>query len=420
MFNKISIGILSAIILSCTYGQNPPTPLPPSSDETTNLEAVYTTNEPNTINAQYWNTADYIQIQPQEQSKGNVFEEDGLLNMTGLYNGLPDFNDGDSSAIRIKAAFDDTYLYILAEWTDQTYNISQSSWVYNAARDPYKPTEDTAGWTSQFNDDNFVLSFPMGDNKKDIWKWSFALSEPIGYAIDMVNTGSGEMVDDGDIILMRNSNGSGNRTGPAFEWDGVDQEINRPLSENTTFLDPAFYLVNKTPFLGDVVIGEVIYQAECSECHGITGDGQGWDWNTNESLLRPSLNRKSRTVLDDIMGSDHQGSRHWNKLDDQEKTDLLARLRGFSGVPGYYIENESANRPDVQAVSSEPLGRIDYNSRSKGNYSLLLRRALNTGKSDDIQFDLSQSSTYNFDVFLTDNDDPNRVGSEGHILEFKQ
>lgn len=418
--SSVAALILCGLTVACTYDQNPPPVPPPSSDETADLEAVYTTEAPNTLDAAYWTTADYIHVVPEEITKSEVLAEDGLLNMTGMFDGLSDFNKGDSTALRLKAAYDDEYIYILAEWFDQSYDISQRSWVYDGAVDPNKPAEATAGWTSQFNDDNLILDFDMTSGKRDVWKWSLAISEPLGYAIDMFDDGSGEEVDAGDILVIRNSNGSDNRTGPAFEWDGTDQEVSRPLSSGPTFLDPAFFLLNKTPFTGDPEIGQALFVQECSECHGDDGDGDGHDWNTGVSMKLPAFNRISRQGLDDLLSnSTHSGNTYWKSLNEVEEDHVIARLRGFSGVPGYYIDTDNLVAPDITAISTESLSRIDYKSRTKGSYKVLLVRPLNTGSGDDIQFDTSQLDPYSFNVYLMDNDDPNRVGALQKSLIFK-
>lgn len=420
LYSGLGVLIIYNMISSCSYYQNPPPPSPPKSDETSELEAEYIAFPPASINAPYWRTSDFIKIIPEEITKGRVINENGLLNMNSMYEGIADFNSGDSSFLTLKAAYDDDNLYILAEWLDQTFNVSQASWFYNGPPDVHKPLEDTAGWTSQLNDDKLILSFITSNNTKDIWKWSLSVSEPLGYAIDMFDDGNGEMIDEGDMLVKRNIKGSDNRSGPAYEWNGDQQDITRPLAQ-VTVLDPAFYLLNKTEFTGDIVQGDNLYQKQCAGCHGDDGDGSGPEWgNTFVPFTDPTFNRFDRNAFDQIVSnSQHTGNSRWTKLSATEKDDLTARIRGFAGVPGYYIDDAQTSFPDVQSISNVNIARVDYFTKDKNSYKVLLIRPLITGKSDDIQFELNEKREYTFHVYLTDNDDLNRVGKQNKILIFK-
>ena len=412
--------VLIFVSTSCTYDINPLPPGPPIPEETTDLEASFVTSPPNSVNSPYWITADYIVEDLQNVSTGKVNPDDGVLNTNNMQGGLADFNRGDSSGIILKSAYDDEYVYILAEWTDNSYDGSQLNWIYNGPKDQSKPAEDTAGWTSQKNDDNLFLIFE-GGTKKDIWKWSFAVSEPLGYAIDMYDDGSGEKVDEGDFKVKRNSTGSTNRTGPEFEWSGEIQEIERPLAP-VTRLDPALYLFNTKEFEGDIVQGEIIYQAECAECHGSTGDGLGEDggFDSFVPMTDPTLNRLDPSAMDaSLSAPSHSGRTYWTGLDETEKTDLIARIRGFAGVPGFVLDDAGGDPPDVQAISAENLALVNIYSRDKKTYKVLLIRPLITGSDDDVQFDLTEKKDYDFGIYLTDDDNENRVGVPDKKLIFK-
>ena len=78
--------------------------------------------------------------------------------------------------LKLKAAYDDDFLYILVSWQDDSYNISQGNWLYKGPPDPLKPGADRFGWTSQQNDDNLILSFTGDSGDLDIWKWSLEWS----------------------------------------------------------------------------------------------------------------------------------------------------------------------------------------------------------------------------------------------------
>ncbi len=416
--NRLTTIILCSIMTGCTYYENESVkiPQPDVPNSTTTLEVVYVTAVPNKITSSYWKTADYLPITAQNQITGKVPVDDGLFNMSGTFNGLADFNLGADPGILLKAAYSKDSLYILVSWKDTRYHVSQGNWFYNGPADPKKPGS-TVGWTSQQSDDNFRLSFNMESGKSDIWNWSLALSEPLGYAIDKVDNGSGEIADAGNKTYVRNAV-SDNRSGPQFDWNGVQQELKRKPA-GFTIIDPGHYLLNKKNFIGDVVKGEAIFQFECASCHGVTGDGNGTSNPVGIRLNKPGqFNRLTRQALDAFAsdGSKHEGAVHY-PAGEAERDNLFARLRGFSGIPGYYLENPTGSNSDIHAVSNVQLGKIEGNN-SKG-YSVLLIRALNTGNADDVVFNPSTKPVYDFNINFMDNDAINRIGSTNKRLTFK-
>jgi hypothetical protein len=255
----------------------------------------------------------------------------------------------------------------------------------------------------------------MGSGKSDLWNWSLALSEPLGFAIDMVDNGTGLTTDTGNKTYVRNAV-SDNRSGPAYEWDGVQQELNR-IPGGFTILDPGYYLLNKRVIIGNVVDGDTYFQAECAPCHGIKGDGIGFSNPVYVALNLPGqFNRLTRQALDNFASdaTQHEGSIHYPATE-TDRDNLFARLRGFSGIPGYYLQNPNGSNSDIKAVSNVQLAKIDKFNKK---YSLLLVRALNTGNTDDIVFDPIQVS-YTFSLFLGDNDSLNKIGAVNQQLTFK-
>ncbi|MBI1766957.1 MAG: hypothetical protein HYR67_01120 [Bacteroidetes bacterium] len=410
---------LGLVWIGCTYYENEPIklPQPKVSKPTTTLEATYTSTPPNKITSAYWKTANYLAIGPQSLVTGQVPSDDGLYNVSGTLNGLADFNNGKSPKITMRAAYDDNNIYILVSWRDTTFNISNANWVYNGVTDPNK-SGSTAGWTSQRSDDKMILSFDMGSSKRDVWNWSLALSEPLGYAMDMTDNSSVVTSDEGDKTYVRNAAGPTNRSGPQYEWDGVQQELTRSPG-GLTILDPGFYLLTKKNFVGDVVAGNVVFQNNCAPCHGVTADGNGTDYQTGVALNGPGfMNRFTREAFVSFASNQdlHEGAAHFTPLTSTEVDNLFARLRGFSGIPGYWLQNPSGSNSDVHTLSNVQLAKIDGNN-GKG-YTVLLIRALNTGNADDIIFN-SSAGQYEFNISFTDNDDLNRIGEINNQLIFK-
>lgn len=409
-------GILAvgALLFACAEYTNE-VPTVKVSKPTTTLEAEYATTPPNTLSASYWKTANYLPITASNLITSQIPADDGLYNVSGTFNGLTDFNKGKDPKITLKAAYDENNVYILVSWRDTTFNLSSANWVFNGPTDP-KKSGSTDGWTSQRSDDKMILSFDMGSSKWDVWNWSLALSEPMGFAIDMMDNGSGAASDAGNKMFIRNNAGADNRSGPQYEWDGVEQQITRSPG-GLTILDPGFYYLTKQNFTGDALAGEPIYQTNCSDCHGVLGDGNGVAESAPAFITPGLMTRFSRaSFLAFATSPSHEGSVHLIGLTDQEIDDLFARLRGFSGVPGYFLQNPTGSNSDVHALSNVKLGKVEgYNSKG---YSVLLIRALSTGNPDDIAF-VPANGEYNFNIDLSDNDDLNRIGANNQKITFK-
>lgn len=413
----IRISLLCLLMTGCTYYENEPVkpPVVEKSDPTTTLEAKHVTTPPNKITSTYWKTADYLPLTVQNQVTGQVQAADGLFNMSGTFGGLTTYNGGKDPRVKMQAAYTTDSLYVLVTWMDTLYDASSSNWIYDGPTDPNK-VGSTTGWTSQRADDNFLISFDMGGSNRDVWNWSFALSEPLGYAIDMIDNGSGATNDAGNKTYVRNAV-SDNRGGPQYEWDDTEQHITRKPA-GSTILDPGFYLLNKKTFSGDIVAGETYYQAECAPCHGPTGNGEGTPagYETGVKLNLPGqFNRWTRAALDAFAPSgSHEGAVHY-PASETNRANLFARLRGFSGIPGYYLQNPTGSSSDIHAVCNAIIANIPkYNKK----YQVLLIRALNTSQSDDIVL-IPATTTYSFNFSLRDNDLINRVGSNTQTLTFK-
>ena len=71
------------------------------------------------------------------------------------------------------------------------------------------------------------------------------------------------------------------------------------------------------------------------------------------------------------------------------------------------------------AISDVSLALIRINSRDKTKYQVLMKRLLKTNKSNDVQFNLAENTSYSFNIYLSDNDNENRVGIMNKTLIFK-
>jgi hypothetical protein len=446
---KVILLSTAGILVACTkdYFPVPPEPVPPIPPKNTiTLEATWVANPPNSISDPYWTSTDFHSINAADLNTQNLYT-DGLMNMTGTFDGVTDFNYGEESEIIMKAAYDDEDLYMLLEWSDATMDLSHSTWLFDGPEDPLK-SDDPDGWTSQKNNDRIALSFEIEAassgagsfsevgcsaschnnemkpeiGKVDIWSWSLAFSDPFGLAGDMVTDGtSGLSFDSGQMMYERNNSGDTDRSGPAFEWDGEVQEITR-ADGSPAILDPAYYLLNKIAFTGDPVVGKTSYHHDvkgCFHCHGDNGTGGG-DFGDGPSFTRPQVNRYSRENFDEYAGTlEHSGFSYWDQNNDTERENIIAYIRGLSGVPGHNLQTPDGSNIDIISKSSENLAFVNSTSEH-GKYKVLLVRSLNTGNDDDVLFDLEQNMEYVFGIALMDNDGINHIGSLKETLTFKE
>lgn len=369
---------------------------------------------------------------------------DGQLNMSGTFEGLESFNSGEPANLELRAAHDGTNLYILADWNDTNFNVDRRRWLFNGPTDPLKPGESADGWTSQLNDDKIGLAFEIdaassefgtfaevgcaaschntgaeldmrpAAGKVDVWHWKTSRSEPVGYVADQVSSPDPGRVDDAGVSIEHRNRPSGgnNRSGPASEWDGTPQLFER-WDGVMVELDPAYVLLDghQMAFAGDPTGGQTTYAASCGGCHGNKGQG-----GIGPALTTPAFTRESRAELDAGMAaSGHPGATAYNGLTAEAKVDLLARLRGFSGVPGYYLTPPAGSVADIQTQSNVEYALIE--SAERTHYRVLMIRKLDTGNADDRAFAAGQD--YVFGVALMDNDGRNHIGAPRETLSIE-
>lgn len=405
------------------------------------LQAARVTSAPSGIDDPLWDSVAPLAPTLATMVSGLLYG-DGQLNMSGTYDGLAEFNGGEPANLELRAVHDGETLYVLADWNDRTFNVDRRRALFDGPTDPRKPQESAAGWTSQLNDDKIAFAFEIdaassefgsfadvgcasschnvdgvgldmrpAAGKVDIWHWKTSRSEPLGHVADQVTSpGPGRVDDAGTGMEVRNRpSGGNNRSGPAVEWDGTTQSFVR-WDGATVDLDPAYLLLDghSIPFLGDAAAGQTVYAASCAGCHG--GNGQG---GFGPALTGREFARDSRTTLDTEMAANsHPGASAYNGLSDEQQTDLLARLRGFSGVPGYYLTAPAGSVADITTQTNVEFAQIDTPVRT--HYRVLIIRKLNTGHDDDAPF--APGSSYPFGVAMMDNDGRNHIGSRLETL----
>ena len=94
---------------------------------------------------------------------------------------------GKTTAVTLKAAYDDENLYILLRWEDASKDATHKSYVWNDEKSAYEVGSD--------REDNAALAFPIRgefsadmrsgtDELWDVWHWKARRTGPAGYAMD--------------------------------------------------------------------------------------------------------------------------------------------------------------------------------------------------------------------------------------------
>lgn len=401
------------VFISCESKQ---LPSPPKG--ILDVEAYYVKDTSISINSGWWDRKNFTNITLSNQTTGIINNELGVLNVNGTYNGLTSFNKGDTVGMTVQALYNDTYVYILVEWADLTTNVSAKNWKFYGNTDPLKPSELAIGWSSQFSSDNIYFHFSNEDgSSKDIWQWSAALSAPLGYAFDKHENGSGDIIDDFGIpMYLRNSIDGTNTGGPKYEWSGTPQNVTY-LDGSTIALDPAFYLLDTIPFIGNIQNGDALYHAKCAECHGEKGSGEQSEEFPNVygvALNSYSYSRYSRNALSDgAQSEEHDGYSYYESIPENSRKDLLAYLRGVQGIPGYVLQMPTGSNADVAIESTFNAFKIKSTNKT---YKVMFVRKLDTGNTDDITF--NPTNIYKLDISVSDNDIDNSIGSNGLLVKF--
>lgn len=445
-YKSFLVVFVALFFVACEQEFFPAPAKPKSAKETTTLEASYTTTAPISLSDAYWKTANYLKVPVIDLSK-NLLYPNGYLNMTGTYNGLTSFNAGVNPNVIMKAAYDDTKMYVYIEWTDNDLSPASFASILNGPQDPLKP-DTSGGWTTQENSDKVSIAFDIDNatsaagtfsnvgcaaschsgsmqtlsGSADFWNWDLATSEALGYAHDLnTNSSNGLKNDVGNIMAILNKTTASSRTAPIYEWDGVEQSVLRPDGKTTT-LDPGYYLLNKTAFVGDIESGKSVYLNGvygCNHCHGDFGEGNGPFGDGTAFASVGFASKYSRASIKSFSATDlHTGKPYWSQVPVNKQDDLIAYIKGMGSLPGYYLNAPDGSSADVWSVSNVTRSRLNTISPHT-TYKIILVRSLVTNNADDAQFNLTTSKTYPFGIALMDADSKNHIGSLKQILTFK-
>ena len=232
----------------------------------------------------------------------------------------------------------------------------------------------------------------------------------MGYVNDQFADNVSRRNDGGDPIEVRNWKVAGDiASGPGNYWDPTsgNQTINLPNPlEGTAILDPAKFLLkdNMIPLVGDAVAGQTTFTATCGGCHSPIS-------NWTAKFAARGLNQTDAQIQAYVASGAHPGAGAAAGLTATDWENVIALMRAFNGVPGYYLQTPTLSSADLVVLNSKTV----YNN---GRYTVIVRRPLVNGNADDVQFDLTAATDYVFGVAVMDKDGKNHAGKAFQHLKF--
>lgn len=433
-------------------GEKSVTVTPGAAQQTTDLEAKKVADENAAL--AYLQTGDYYVANVTDTEGSLNWTYPGEFNMTGSKLGIGPID------VTMRAAYTNTDLYILLNWHDKTgsNDLNRRRWLYNV-KDLFPPNgfidgfNETVpvqdGWSVNLNDDKFGLMFavdnpdnvttdgtnniglPAGttftqkgcgvachaaldmappNGRVDLWHWKTSRSNPQGLVNDQYGgAGDPRKTDPGTATEIRNFLAGGNNktAGPDQVWDGTAQVVDGRTLDAVNFLLSGHTIKIE----GDADAGQNIYAVNCQGCHGKDGKGVGKDFTSPALALWTSQQLKDK-VKTGSMAVYMPG--YPNNISDTDVNNIVARLRGFFGVPGYIlgIPAPGESSGDLKVLNA---GTVF----DAGNYTVVVKRKLDTGDvTHDVKFEAG--NTYIFGLAIMDRDGKNHAGKYVNKLKLLQ
>ena len=251
--------------------------------------------------------------------------------------------------VHLKALYDSDYLYLYATWPDPTLSADKDTWSF-----------DGENWTSSGDEDRIAL----------IWN--------IDNSVAGFNIGGCAMLCHGDR-MHTNSKGE---LADLWHWKAGR--------------------TNPRGYADDEWIDNTIVEGYTDESKEAAMNPDGSPTSDMKNI-QPS---RSGPKYHEPRPEDETDSR-FIFLEEVEKGEAVeitesTRFKEGDTVPGYILQGPIANRGDVEAKGKWIGGR----------WQLELRRKLNTGFVNDVQFDISK--TYRFGVAVMDNTGGFEAYGRGH------
>lgn len=485
---KLVYVTLASGLFLCTFGcskkgtQPPPVVVP---KKTAKLEAkkIAGTADPAGVSnptSAFWNS-DYIEFTatPDSGSTGKTYDTSPA---SGCQYNLANQAPGFAPLVRMKAAYNDSFLYLWAQWSDTTFDRNFRR-LYFDGRDSlftggipafpvditqrdslsYSPVPDSTEWTLQLNDDKIAVMWDITDaagngganspggrfaargcaitchgagkmypdsGRTDLWVWNTSRGNPFGYVTDQYTDSiflpAGIKDDDQEKFENENWLVTARCPRPRYIFDATKAGL--------VPYDERYYLsatdAVAAPQLSDIEIGNTYYYRRNSfdgrscgafDCH--RSDGRGDPLRTI-----PDLSVIGRTLSDSLireglgLGSSIQIHRNYTNGIAPGVPDSTLAKRLTARIRAYTGAPGYYFTPPAQPAGLPAVLNVNKNAvydAANRRYTVIIKRPLRTYGATTLQ-DVQFVTTreFPFSVALMDSDGKNHAGSPLQVLKF--
>ncbi len=257
----------------------------------------------------------------------------------------------------LRALYDRDHIYIHVTWPDPTKSVEKKLWTFNGSK-----------WSRSGDEDRFAIFWNIDDSVKGF------------------NIGGCAMLCHGDRMHAN----SPDEKADSWHWKASRS-------------NPAGYADDK--FVNETVVpyeyGPLGVSTKWVGRHGDEKIGGGYRDNVNEDKTGPKYYEPNPSDLQDAKFI------FQSEIDKGEAIEITdeTTFTGGDTVPGYILEKPTGSRGDI----------IAKGVWENGVWSLELKRKLNTGHDDDVQFDIAK--TYRFGIAVMDNAGGFEGFGKGHSFD---
>jgi hypothetical protein len=258
--------------------------------------------------------------------------------------------------VGLQALYDTEYIYIHATWPDPTESVNKKLWTFNGTE-----------WLKSGDEDRLAIFWNIGDS------------------VEGFNIGGCAMLCHGDRM---------HTNAPDEKADSWHWKASRT--------NPAGYMDDK--FVDDTTVdytGSLDTAIDITARHPDPKESGGYSRNGDDDETRPIYFEPNPT--------DHEDGIFIFKteFDDGQAIEITDEMVFSAGdtIPGYILEKPVGSRGDIEARGVW----------EDGIWSLEIKRKLNTGHDDDVQFDTTR--TYRFGVAVMDNSGGFAGFGKGHSFD---
>ncbi len=259
--------------------------------------------------------------------------------------------------VGLHALYDGDHIYIHASWPDPTESVKKKLWTFNGSE-----------WLKSGDEDRLAIFWNIDDS------------------VEGFNIGGCAMLCHGD----RMHTNSPDEKADSWHWKAS-------RTNPTGYMDDKFVNETVVPYVDGPLEGSRILVGR----HGDAITSGGYRSNINEDKPGPRYYEPNPIGLEDARFI------FQSEIDNGEAVEIISQTLFENGdsVPGYILEKPVGSRGDIEAKGVW----------KDGIWNLEIKRKLNTGHDDDVQFDTTR--IYRFGIAVMDNSGGFAGFGKGHSFD---